>query len=162
MRDCGEARYESDTTDPRERLGIFKDQHIGTPPQLVTHRIVHGGARLTSACMLDAEVEAEIERLTPLAPLHNPVTLTWIRACREVFGAQVPQVEVFDTAFYAQLPEVAAPMRCQWNSWHGTGCGATAFTGSPTRRFGRAGANCARLFLMADESFHSSLAPVAR
>jgi acetate kinase len=107
MRDCGEARYESGTTNPRERLEIFKNQYIGTLPQLVAHRIVHGGARLTSACLLDAEVEAEIERLTPLAPLHNPVALAWIRACRDVFGPQVPQVAVFDTAFYAQLPEVA-------------------------------------------------------
>ena len=69
--------------------------------------MVHGGARLTSARRIDAAVETEIERLAALAPLHNPVALAWIRACREVLGAGVPQVAVFDTAFYAHLPEVA-------------------------------------------------------
>jgi acetate kinase len=52
-------------------------------------------------------VEAEIERLAPLAPLHNPLALAWIRACREQLGAELPQVAVFDTGFYARLPEVA-------------------------------------------------------
>jgi len=68
---------------------------------------VHGGARLTSTRRIDAAVEAEIERLAALAPLHNPVALAWIRACREALGVDLPQVAVFDTAFYAHLPEVA-------------------------------------------------------
>jgi acetate kinase len=74
----------------------------------VAHRVVHGGAHLTSTRRIDAEVEAEIERLAPLAPLHNPVALAWIGVCREVLGTDVSQVAVFDTAFYAKLPEVAA------------------------------------------------------
>jgi acetate kinase len=74
----------------------------------VTHRIVHGGEALTHTCMLDDAVEAEIERLAPLAPLHNPTALAWIRACREALGGEVPQVAIFDTAFYAGLPQVAA------------------------------------------------------
>jgi acetate kinase len=74
----------------------------------VAHRIVHGGARLTAPCRIDAAVEAEIERLVPLAPLHNPRALEWIRACRALFGAETAQVAVFDTAIYAALPEVAA------------------------------------------------------
>lgn len=73
----------------------------------VGHRIVHGGARLTAACRVTAAVEAEIAALGPLAPLHNPVELAWIRTCRETFGASVPQVAVFDTAFFAGLPPLA-------------------------------------------------------
>jgi acetate kinase len=58
--------------------------------------------------MLDDAVEGEIRRLAPLAPLHNPVALKWVAACRAEFGANAAQVAVFDTAFYAALPEVAA------------------------------------------------------
>ena len=107
LRVCGAARYEADATDPCARLKAFMDQHAIAPPQLIAHRVVHGGARLTSSHRVDAAVEAEIERLAPLAPLHNPVALNWIRACRAMWGTAAPQVAVFDTAFYAALPEVA-------------------------------------------------------
>ncbi len=76
--------------------------------KLIVHRVVHGGARLTSPCLIDDSVEAEIERLTPLAPLHNPAALAWIRLARRALAEQVPQVSVFDTAFYRSLPHVAA------------------------------------------------------
>ena len=73
----------------------------------VAHRVVHGGERFARPCILDSVVEQEIERLAPLAPLHNPPALAWIRACREALGTGVPQVAVFDTAFFADLPEAA-------------------------------------------------------
>jgi acetate kinase len=80
----------------------------GGPPDAVAHRIVHGGSRLVRSCLIDRPAEDEIERLSHLAPLHNPAALEWIRACREVLGASTPQIGVFDTAFYAGLPDVAA------------------------------------------------------
>ena len=73
----------------------------------VIHRIVHGGARLVQACVLDDEVEKEIARLADLAPLHHPQALAWIAACREKLGDGVAQLAVFDMAFFAELPEVA-------------------------------------------------------
>lgn len=73
----------------------------------VAHRVVHGGTKLTAPCVIDAAVEAEIERLAALAPLHNPRALIWLRACRALLGKAVAQVAVFDTGFYAALPEVA-------------------------------------------------------
>ncbi len=73
----------------------------------VAHRVVHGGTKLTTPCVIDANVEAEIERLAALAPLHNPRALTWLRACRALLGAEVMQIAVFDTGFYAALPAVA-------------------------------------------------------
>lgn len=75
---------------------------------LVAHRVVHGGNRLREARVIDDETEQEIERLTPLAPLHNPLALRWVRACRNVTGRDVPQVAVFDTSFFITLPEVAS------------------------------------------------------
>ncbi|HEX4025119.1 MAG TPA: acetate/propionate family kinase [Steroidobacteraceae bacterium] len=76
------------------------------PIEAICHRVVHGGERFTAACRIDAAVEAAIEELCELAPLHNPAALTWIRAARGLFP-QVPQVAVFDTAFFAGLPPVA-------------------------------------------------------
>lgn len=90
-----------------EILRHFLGDHDIEEVAVVAHRIVHGGARLNASCLLDKETEAEIERLIPLAPLHNPPALAGIRACRALFGADLPQVAVFDTAFYADLPEAA-------------------------------------------------------
>lgn len=73
----------------------------------VAHRVVHGGRR-NQSCLIDDAVEREIEAHAPLAPLHNPPALHWLRACRHQLGREVPQVAVFDTAFYADLPQAAA------------------------------------------------------
>lgn len=73
----------------------------------IAHRVVHGGRQLVSPCLLNEAAEREIARLAPLAPLHNPVALRWIAAARALLGDGTPQIGVFDTAFYAGLPEVA-------------------------------------------------------
>jgi acetate kinase len=114
LRPHGAIRHDAGPTAPVELLTAFVDRHLPERPHRVAHRIVHGGTRLTSTRWLDSEVEAEIERLIPLAPLHNPAALAWVRACREVLGARIPQVAVFDTAFYAQLPAVAATYALPW------------------------------------------------
>jgi len=72
----------------------------------VGHRIVHGGSVFVDATLIDDEVEAEIERLAVLAPLHNPPGLAGIRAARAALPF-IPHVAVFDTAFHATLPEVS-------------------------------------------------------
>ncbi|QIQ02616.1 acetate kinase [Streptomyces liangshanensis] len=71
------------------------------------HRVVHGGSRFGEPVVVDDGVEAEIERLVPLAPLHNPANLTGIRTAREL-RPDLPQVAVFDTAFHRTMPEYAA------------------------------------------------------
>ncbi|MFI7707551.1 acetate/propionate family kinase [Nonomuraea sp. NPDC049480] len=75
-------------------------------PVAVGHRVVHGGTRFTEAVLIDDEVIAAIEELSPLAPLHNPVNLTGIRVACKAFPG-VPQVAVFDTAFHRTLPPEA-------------------------------------------------------
>lgn len=80
----------------------------------VVHRVVHGGASLTAACVIDDSVETEIDRLAPLAPLHNPVALAWIRALRDALGGSVPQIAVFDTAYFSSLPEQASVYALPW------------------------------------------------
>ncbi|MHB8346286.1 MAG: acetate/propionate family kinase [Acidiferrobacterales bacterium] len=88
-------------------LGRFIKQHGLADVSVVAHRVVHGGPSLVEPCYVDEAVEREIERLEPLAPLHNEQALNWIRSCRSHFGPGIPQVAVFDTAFYADLPEAA-------------------------------------------------------
>jgi acetate kinase len=75
---------------------------------LVGHRVVHGGLEFSHATAVTPQVEATIDRLGELAPLHNPVNLIGIRACREILGGKTPQYAVFDTAFHRTLPEAAA------------------------------------------------------
>ena len=72
-------------------------------PDAVAHRVVHGGDFRRPA-VIDAGVLARIERLSDLAPLHNPPALAGIRAG---MALDVPQVAAFDTAFFQTLPEVA-------------------------------------------------------
>ena len=73
----------------------------------VAHRVVHGGEKLSSPCLIDADIESEIKRHSELAPLHNPHALGWIHSCRKKLGNNIPQIAVFDTGFYAALPDVA-------------------------------------------------------
>ena len=94
--------------DPRSELRLFLRDHPADDIVVVAHRIVHGGPRLTGPCLIDSAVMAEIERLAPLAPLHNPIALRWIAACEDVLGTSVPQVAAFDTAFHAGMPQVAS------------------------------------------------------
>lgn len=101
------AHFSDVRNDPAEILRAFLKDHGIEEVAVVAHRIVHGGSRLTAPCVLDDEVEAEIKRLIPLAPLHNPAALRWVTACRALFGAETAQVAVFDTAFYKDLPEAA-------------------------------------------------------
>ncbi|WP_065964798.1 acetate kinase [Streptomyces sparsogenes] len=73
----------------------------------VGHRVVHGGTRFTEPTLITDEVLEEIEKLVPLAPLHNPANITGIKVARDL-RPDLPQVAVFDTAFHATMPESAA------------------------------------------------------
>jgi acetate kinase len=81
---------------------------IGTASEVsvVTHRVVHGGEKFTEATLLTDELVTEMEKLNPLAPLHNPVIIAGIREMRKLFPA-VPHVGIFDTAFHHTLPPYA-------------------------------------------------------
>ncbi|MFF4221518.1 acetate kinase [Streptomyces sp. L500] len=73
----------------------------------IGHRVVHGGSEFTEPTLITDEVVAEIERLIPVAPLHNPANITGIRTARHL-RPDLPQVAVFDTAFHTTMPESAA------------------------------------------------------
>jgi acetate kinase len=91
-----------------EQLTAKETGVIGGPGEVsvVVHRVVHGGERFAEATVITDEVLAEIEGLSPLAPLHNPVNVAGIREMRRLFAA-VPHVAVFDTSFHHTLPAYA-------------------------------------------------------
>ncbi len=72
----------------------------------IGHRVVHGGEKFVQSVLVTDEMIKEVDRLSVLAPLHNPPNLKGIRACRRLMPG-VPQVAVFDTAFHATMPEHA-------------------------------------------------------
>ncbi|MBW5421992.1 acetate/propionate family kinase [Streptomyces sp. BG9H] len=73
----------------------------------IGHRVVHGGLKFTEPTVIDDAVLKEIERLVPVAPLHNPANITGIRTA-QALRPDLPQVAVFDTAFHTTMPESAA------------------------------------------------------
>lgn len=70
------------------------------------HRVVHGGSLYTAPVRIDASVTAELRRLIPLAPLHEPHNLAAIAAISKLHPA-LPQIACFDTAFHHTEPKVA-------------------------------------------------------
>ncbi len=70
----------------------------------VGHRVVHGGDKFSKPLEINAENFIELEKFNGLAPLHNPYNLAGIKAAGE-YLPQIKQIAVFDTAFYAGLPE---------------------------------------------------------
>ena len=86
-----------------EKSGVIKSlSEVGA----VGHRVVHGGEKFTSSCLINDESMKAIEECNELAPLHNPANLIGIRACQELMPG-VPMVAVFDTAFHQTMPDVA-------------------------------------------------------
>lgn len=83
--------------------GVIKDL---SEIDAIGHRIVHGGEKFTKSVILTEEAIEEIEKVSPLAPLHNPANLIGIRACQAIMPG-VPNIGVFDTAFHQTMEPVA-------------------------------------------------------
>jgi acetate kinase len=86
----------------------FVLEQLGSDNDIVAvgHRVVQGGALFSAATLITEEVEAQIDELSALAPLHNPANLLGIRAAK-VAMPDVPHVAVFDTAFHQTIPAEA-------------------------------------------------------
>jgi acetate kinase len=72
----------------------------------VGHRVVHGGVEYSEPIRVTPEVVRTLERLIPLAPLHQPHNLGPIRHLLQLMPSLV-QVACFDTAFHRTQPELA-------------------------------------------------------
>ena len=119
----GAARHEVDgsthlrelaITDHAHAMAVLQEAFTTYGPDLartelvaVGHRVVHGGPEFSEPTLITAEVVRTVERLIPLAPLHNPGNLQGIDVAQRAFP-QVPQVAVFDTAFHQTMPPEAS------------------------------------------------------
>jgi len=103
-------RLEGEVHDPRDALNVLaawlKSTYGGAQLVGVGHRVVHGGAQFTSPIVVTQQILAELRRLVPLAPLHQPYNLAAIEAIFERLP-HVPQVACFDTSFHRGQPAVA-------------------------------------------------------
>lgn len=70
------------------------------------HRVVHGGPDFAEPVRVDDAVLAALDRLTPLAPAHQPHNLAAIRAVTRAWPS-LPQVACFDTAFHRTQARLA-------------------------------------------------------
>jgi acetate kinase len=89
------------------RLADWIEEHTaGATLAAAGHRIVHGGIHFTAPVVISPTVMLDLEKLVPLAPLHQPHNLAAIRAL-EAAHPLLPQVACFDTAFHHGHADVA-------------------------------------------------------
>ncbi len=104
-----------------ERAGFAGLDAIG-------HRVAHGGGAFATPAVLDDARIAEIEALTPLAPLHNPANLLAVRLSRKLWP-DLPQVAVFDTSFHLTAPPFASTYAVP-KAWRDAGLRRYGFHGT--------------------------------
>jgi acetate kinase len=97
-----DARSDEAAADWAIKTALGSGRSRTTKIHVVGHRIVHGGTEFRASVLIDEKVKRVISGLGKLAPLHNPPALRAIEAAESAFSS-LPQVAVFDTAFYAHL-----------------------------------------------------------
>ncbi|QHT70050.1 acetate kinase [Rhodocytophaga rosea] len=86
-----------------DKIGVIQNpQEI----QVVGHRVVHGGESFAQTAIITEATKAEIKKLFPLAPLHNPSNFLGIEVAEQIFP-KATQIAVFDTAFHQTMPAKA-------------------------------------------------------
>ena len=81
-------------------------QEKALPVDAIGHRFVHGGELFQKSLILTPASLADLNEVLPLAPIHNPNSLSVIRVCLQRLAGK-PETLTFDTAFHAGLPECA-------------------------------------------------------
>ncbi len=116
--------------------GLHGDRSV----RVVGHRLIHGGEEIRQPVFIDATMKQTIRRFLHLAPLHIPAGLEAIEATEAALPG-VPQVGLFDTAFFAHIPPCAYlyPVPYEW------------YTDWGIRRFGFHGTSHAYCTLRAHE-----------
>ncbi len=109
-------------------------------PDVILHRIVHGGPALREHCPINAAVVAQIADASVLAPLHTQAALSMIDWAQKRFPAAL-QIACFDTVFHAQLPDCARTLPI-----------ANALRASGIERYGFHGLACASIVRQLQQS----------
>ncbi|KAB2542060.1 acetate kinase [Salipiger aestuarii] len=86
-------------------LALLRQHFPEAQVAVVGHRVVHGGPSYDGPMRLTPQVMAELRRLSPFAPIHQPHNLAGIDAAVAAFPDAV-QVACFDTAFHRSHPWV--------------------------------------------------------
>jgi acetate kinase len=90
-----------------EYLVAFLRRRIGDTRLVgIGHRVVHGGVEYSHPVRIEPGIVAALDKLVPLAPLHQPHNLAAIRLLLER-APDLPQVACFDTAFHRTCPEIS-------------------------------------------------------
>ncbi|MBR3161244.1 MAG: acetate kinase [Bacilli bacterium] len=101
---------------------LIDNKVIKDPSEIkaVGHRTVQGGEKYDHTVVVDASVIGDIEKYSSLAPLHNPASITGIRASQEVFKDAL-QTAAFDTSFHATMEKVnyMYPVPYEWYTKYG-------------------------------------------
>ncbi len=86
----------------------------------IGHRVVHGGEKYTHALIINDEVLANLNHISPLAPLHNPANITGIEAFNKLLSNCI-SIAVFDTAFHQTMTKEAYiyPVPYEWYEKYG-------------------------------------------
>ncbi len=87
-------------------LGWIESHAAGLSIMAAGHRVVHGGVRYAAPVWIDPVLISELEKLIPLAPLHQPHNIDAIKALVKI-RPELPQVACFDTAFHRTQPPLA-------------------------------------------------------
>jgi len=83
-------------------LKYVKDKNILI--DYIGHRFVHGGDEFNQSVVITEDVLRKLTTCLPLAPIHNPVSLSVIQAASKTFP-NTPQFVAFDTAFHSKIPD---------------------------------------------------------
>jgi acetate kinase len=113
VRQCNVPDYRAGVV---EALRILGESGLGDGGiRLVGHRLIHGGPQIHCPVRIDAAMKATVAQTAHLAPLHIPAGLAAIEAT-ETALPDVPQVGVFDTAFFGEIPPYAYlyPVPYEW------------------------------------------------
>jgi len=78
-------------------------KEIGVQIHAVGHRFVHGGSQFNRSVLLNETNLGRLRECLPLAPIHNPNTMSVIEECQHTLGI-IDQYVCFDTAFHAGMP----------------------------------------------------------
>lgn len=87
-------------------LATLLHEHGLGVPDIIGHRVVHGGPHVRSHCLIRGKVMACLQAARIYAPLHNASALAVVQESERQFP-EVTQVACLDTAFHRGLPDVA-------------------------------------------------------
>lgn len=112
-----------------DRKSRIKESLLEVPKNIdfIGHRIVHGGELFQKPTLITPKVKTAIQKLSRLAPLHNPINLEGIEIAEDLFP-KAQQIGIFDTAFHATMPEVAWTYAIPWK-WREEGIRRYGFHG---------------------------------